>query len=569
MQNIVRTILLVLAFSLLSTLTVSALNQTTGISITSIVSNLQQAISDIEFDRRSRKALRFIDVAVKQLNRSTSQSPKKCNRSLKRADRFLRKAERRVKRCMSCGNLGEDINNARNSLETLIDTDNNNNRVADVCEKDSETTSSSGGTANDPDGDGIETSRDNCPNDSNANQKDVDGNGVGDACDVFFCCTDSSLSVDLETECPKKTIKACREEGNVVIGCLAPRPAGENVPETEITFETPIPFDSSSGGGDNSVAPADGLAQTANNNGLFIGQNTQLILNTGFVQFNNTDAILQGFMDFGCNSLSFIFNPPMGFPGGVFEFGPAANGSETGPRSIVQINGDNPTTLTIDNFPTNDAGSGEPLPSPLGVSIVPDQNSQQFFVDSFFDVFFDITVVDIDPNTTCRAPLASSSGATTTSSGGVVTTSSTSSGGTGTTTGTSSGTFVQMLQDAINMSMVAMGMTYMATTYDCDDFADDLQMSLQMQGFDSTFTAIWRNNGMTGHAVTDVHTTSGGIIFVEPQNGMFINLDENMDGMVGYRDQMHSMTIMTTEGMTEIEVYMTRDQASMAGVPVD
>ena len=72
---------------------------------------------------------------------------------------------------------------------------------------------------------------------------------------------------------------------------------------------------------------------------------------------------------------------------------------------------------------------------------------------------------------------------------------------------------------------------------------------------------------MSGHAVTDVHTSSGGIIFIEPQNGMFINLDENMDGKVGANVDMHSMTFMATEGMTQVEVYMDRDSAQMAGVP--
>ena len=64
-------------------------------------------------------------------------------------------------------------------------------------------------------------------------------------------------------------------------------------------------------------------------------------------------------------------------------------------------------------------------------------------------------------------------------------------------------------------------------------------------------------------------TPSGGIIFVEPQNGMVINLDENMDGMVGFSDGMHLRTFMATEGMTHIEVYMDRAAVVMAGAPVD
>ncbi|GEM_PF-4827042 len=129
--------------------------------------------------------------------------------------------------------------------------------------------------------------------------------------------------------------------------------------------------------------------------------------------------------------------------------------------------------------------------------------------------------------------------------------------------------FNTMLQDALSMSTVP-DMTYM-TTYDCDDFASDLERELDGQGYDASFTLIWRHDGMNniGHAVTDVHPTGGGVIFIEPQTGMIIELDENMDGVVGFRDSTHSPATMLTEGMSEIEVYMDRAAAEVTGAPID
>lgn len=130
--------------------------------------------------------------------------------------------------------------------------------------------------------------------------------------------------------------------------------------------------------------------------------------------------------------------------------------------------------------------------------------------------------------------------------------------------------FIAMLQDVVNMSTVP-DMTYVPTTYDCDDFASDLEIELDMQGYDASFTILYRNDGMavTGHAVTDVHTTSGEIIFVEPQNGMIIDLDEDGDGIIGFNNDMHNMTFMATEGMSHIEVYMDLNGAVTAGAPID
>ena len=51
----------------------------------------------------------------------------------------------------------------------------------------------------DPDGDDIDSSIDNCPDDSNPNQEDYDGNGLGDVCDLD---DDSDSIPDLLDRCP-------------------------------------------------------------------------------------------------------------------------------------------------------------------------------------------------------------------------------------------------------------------------------------------------------------------------------------------------------------------------------
>ena len=45
------------------------------------------------------------------------------------------------------------------------------------------TTGDDGGTEDDPDGDGVPDTMDNCPEDPNSDQLDSDGDGAGDACD--------------------------------------------------------------------------------------------------------------------------------------------------------------------------------------------------------------------------------------------------------------------------------------------------------------------------------------------------------------------------------------------------
>src|SRR3989344_4364984 len=64
----------------------------------------------------------------------------------------------------------------------------------------------------DNDNDGISNVMDNCPNNPNPEQEDSDGNGIGDVCDTFSCCT--------ETGCTRTTIENCRAEGGVIGECI-------------------------------------------------------------------------------------------------------------------------------------------------------------------------------------------------------------------------------------------------------------------------------------------------------------------------------------------------------------
>ena len=552
MKRITGTIILILMFALITIMAVSALNEDDIDSISDNISSLNEIQSELSSSSSTRSISRVINSAIKQLNDAISQGGQSC---VSRLEVVLSKLDRaasvlenkgcsssRKRNCVQAELLDEILPNLQDAIDNLresITLDEDENGTPDVCD-------------NDPDGDGIAGKNDNCPLVNNPEQRDVDGNKIGDACDLFFCCEDSSLTVPLE-ECERKTIKSCREEGNVVVGCIAPKSGGSSKGKgssDEITF-APTILNQITSHIRNFIAFGTGMTPST------------IMIDTGFFPFDNSQAVLMGFSDFNCNDLDVTLTPPSGFPGGTFEIGPAANGIETGPRNIIQITGDMAFVIPLNNFPFDPQMNDE-----LGLSLFVNPQDMTF-VNSFFDIF-----VDLDFDGSChRSPVGTSSGGGTNTSGGSVTTSggtATTSGGTVTTSGgTTSGSFVTMLQEAVNMSNVP-GMTYMTGTYDCDDFAHDLGMELQDQGFDTTFTAIWRNNGMTGHAVTDVHpTTSGGIIFVEPQNGMIIDLDEDMDGMVGFRDGIHSDAIMNTEGMSEIEVYMDRDAAAMAGVPID
>ena len=130
--------------------------------------------------------------------------------------------------------------------------------------------------------------------------------------------------------------------------------------------------------------------------------------------------------------------------------------------------------------------------------------------------------------------------------------------------------FLDRLQKAVDMSKIP-SMEY-GDDYDCDDFAGDLEEELEGEGFHATFTAIWTDDGsdpVPGHALTDVHSPDGGIVWVEPQTGEIVDLDEDGDGKVMASDGTHSDEFMATEGMSQVEVYEDKASAGKAGVPID
>jgi carbonic anhydrase/acetyltransferase-like protein (isoleucine patch superfamily) len=124
---------------------------------------------------------------------------------------------------------------------------------------------------------------------------------------------------------------------------------------------------------------------------------------------------------------------------------------------------------------------------------------------------------------------------------------------------------------------------YVTDTYDCDDFAGDMEKALQALGYDATFTVYWRTvlnpkwrwwmdeektpKYITiAHALTDVHTDEG-IVWIEPQTGKVgVDLDFDGDGKTEY-DTKHPGENTDDDG--RIEVYDSRAAAEKAGVVMD
>ena len=128
--------------------------------------------------------------------------------------------------------------------------------------------------------------------------------------------------------------------------------------------------------------------------------------------------------------------------------------------------------------------------------------------------------------------------------------------------------------------------TYVRTTYDCDDFAGDMEEALTARGYTATFTVYycwdsifegepdaWRMpweykpSLLRAHAVTDIHQ-DGRVIWLEPQTGQLgIKLDFDNDGRTEYATNHNSRAL--TDGNYRIEVYPSRAAAVRAGVVLD
>lgn len=117
---------------------------------------------------------------------------------------------------------------------------------------------------------------------------------------------------------------------------------------------------------------------------------------------------------------------------------------------------------------------------------------------------------------------------------------------------------------------------YNATSYDCDDFADDLEQWLQNLGYDATYTYFIKYKDNIGtpdyaHSVTDVHAPDGSLIFIEPQTGQIIDLDFDGDGKVGARKNQdpYKHGYHPTDDNAKISIYDSAAKAGAAGAPRD
>ena len=112
---------------------------------------------------------------------------------------------------------------------------------------------------------------------------------------------------------------------------------------------------------------------------------------------------------------------------------------------------------------------------------------------------------------------------------------------------------------------------YVKDTYDCDDFAGDLEIKLTALGYDATFTVYWckeKNGTYTAHALTDVHALDGTVVWIEPQTGKVADLDFDGDGTVE-TSTTHGSHRKATDGNCRIEFYDSRAAAETAGVVMD
>lgn len=132
------------------------------------------------------------------------------------------------------------------------------------------------------------------------------------------------------------------------------------------------------------------------------------------------------------------------------------------------------------------------------------------------------------------------------------------------------------LSNAVTASGIANASRYSRGTYTCVNFAHDMQVYLNGLGYTTSFTIFYKKDARTGkintgHAVVDVHAPDGTVVFLEPQNGDYLNLDFDGDGGIevatGHASGPTSTWPMTDDDV-RIEVYKDKAAAKKAGAPV-
>ncbi|MCB9547786.1 MAG: hypothetical protein H6706_18340 [Myxococcales bacterium] len=124
---------------------------------------------------------------------------------------------------------------------------------------------------------------------------------------------------------------------------------------------------------------------------------------------------------------------------------------------------------------------------------------------------------------------------------------------------------------------------YEEDTYDCDDFAADLEEAIEDAGAEAglpgvgtfTYVACDLVDGQyqEAHALTDVHLL-GQIFWVEPQTAQIANLDSNGDGKVSFVTDLSSYPTPTEAHADPhkacfVAVFESADAAEAAGLVLD
>ncbi|MEK6792557.1 MAG: hypothetical protein AABX95_01955, partial [Nanoarchaeota archaeon] len=136
----------------------------------------------------------------------------------------------------------------------------------------------------------------------------------------------------------------------------------------------------------------------------------------------------------------------------------------------------------------------------------------------------------------------------------------------------SQSSFVISLTNDIALSNIT-SRTYSTTTYDCDDFADDMEQWLEGLGYNVTYAQFvkYAENTTTvdyAHAIINVCLPDGSTIWIEPQTGKIINLDFNGDGKVEVNiNKPYKKGYYPTDDNVKVYVYDNAAFAAANGAP--